>query len=154
MIGIEMFAGQSTASGLGPQEMQIKKKRIEIVGLDTLEEVTIRADEALFHQILYNLIDNAVKFCPEGGEIRFSVESEKKYAILRIRNSGKGIPQEECSLIFDRFYKVDKSRGLDAKSFGMGLYIVKTIVEMHGGAISVNSDAESYTEFEVRMPLK
>ena len=135
-------------------ERKIRERSIEIEGLDTLEDVTVRADETLFNQIVYNLIDNAVKFTPEGGAISFSLVTEKKNAVLRIRNEGRGIPPEECSLIFDRFYKVDKSRGLDAGSFGIGLYIVKSIVEMHGGTISVNSDAQTYTEFVIKLPIR
>ena len=134
-------------------EKVIEEKRIVIAGLDTMDPVTVRADEALFSQIVYNLVDNAVKFTPAGGEIRFTLTAEKKQAVLGVRNEGKGIPPEECALIFDRFYKVDKSRGLDSGSFGMGLYIVKSIIELHQGTISVSSEPDSFTEFTIRLPL-
>ena len=103
---------------------------------------------------IYNLFDNAVKFTPDNGTIEFRLTEEKKQAVFSIKNTGKGISQEECGLIFDRFYKVDKSRGLDAKSFGMGLYIVKSIVELHGGTISVNSEVGEYTEFKIFIPIQ
>lgn len=135
-------------------EKYIDDKNINILGLDTLSNVILSADETLINQIIYNLFDNAVKFTPDNGTIEFRLTEEKKQAVFSIKNTGKGISQEECGLIFDRFYKVDKSRGLDAKSFGMGLYIVKSIVELHGGTISVNSEVGEYTEFKIFIPIQ
>lgn len=134
-------------------EKYIEDKNIEILGFDNLEEVSVTADEALMTQVIYNLIDNAVKFTPENGQITLGLVKEKKEAVLSIRNTGKGISQEECGLIFDRFYKVDKSRGLDAKSFGLGLYIVRSIIELNHGTININSEINKYTEFVIKMPL-
>lgn len=135
-------------------EKYINDKEIELIGLDTLESITLTADETLINQIVYNLIDNAIKFTPEKGAVTFSLYTEKKEAVFCVKNTGKGIPQNECELVFDRFYKVDKSRGLDAKSFGMGLYIVKSIIELHKGTISINSIPDEYTEFIVKIPLQ
>ncbi len=135
-------------------ERYINEKSIQIIGLDRLENVVVYADETLINQIIYNLIDNAVKFTPEGGEISFYLAEEKKEAVFSVRNTGKGISQEECGLIFDRFYKVDKSRGLDAKSFGMGLYIVKSIIDLHNGTINVKSEEDSFVEFIISIPLQ
>ncbi|MBR3767432.1 MAG: HAMP domain-containing histidine kinase [Clostridia bacterium] len=135
-------------------EKYIENKNILIEGLDSLENVILLADETLINQIIYNLIDNAVKFTPNGGIITFSLKEEKKEAVFSVKNTGKGISQEECGLIFDRFYKVDKSRGLDAKSFGMGLYIVRSIIELHKGTIRVNSEENSFVEFIISIPLQ
>lgn len=134
-------------------EKSINEKNISVIGLDKLEPLSVMADDTLLGQILFNLIDNAVKFTPEFGEIRFSLAQDKKTAVLKIRNTGKGIPPEECPHIFDRFYKVDKSRGLDTKSFGIGLFIVKSVIEMHHGTITVESEVDAYTEFTVRLPM-
>lgn len=133
-------------------EKAINEKDIDILGLDTIENVSIEADDALINQIIYNIVDNAVKFTPQRGNISFGLYSEKKNAHIIIRNTGEGIPSEEISLIFDRFYKVDKSRRLDTKSFGMGLYIVKNMVELHGGTVTVNSLPGEYTEFHIKLP--
>lgn len=133
-------------------EKYIENKKIDIIGLDSMPNVLVHADETLINQIIYNLIDNAVKFTPEGGTITLSLREDKKETVFSVRNTGKGISQEECGLIFDRFYKVDKSRGLDAKSFGMGLYIVRSIIEMHGGTIKVNSEEGKYAEFVINIP--
>lgn len=135
-------------------EKLIEEKNISVVGLDTFEYVNVVADETLINQIVYNLIDNAVKFTPENGTITLKLYSEKKEAVFSVKNTGSGISTNECELIFDRFYKVDKSRGLDVKSFGMGLYIVKSIIELHKGTITLNTEPEKYTEFVVKIPLQ
>ncbi len=135
-------------------EKFIDDKNIEVTGLDTLENVIITADETLINQIIYNLLDNAVKFTPEQGAITVSLYEEKKEAVFSVRNTGKGISPNECELIFDRFYKVDKSRGLDAKSFGMGLYIVKSIIELHKGTITLETEENEFTQFTVKIPLQ
>ncbi|MPM89986.1 Sensor histidine kinase ResE [bioreactor metagenome] len=98
------------------------------------------------------MIDNAVKFTPEGGEISVEVTRGKTDTAVTIKNSGNGISEEEIEHIFERFYKVDKSRSLDAKSTGLGLYIVKSIVEMHGGEITASSEIGKYTSFSFTLP--
>lgn len=133
-------------------EQLIEKKNIEIKGLDTLAANEIFADRDMINQVVYNLIDNAVKFTPEGGWIEAVSKSDGEKAIIKLRNSGKGIPSEEKDKIFERFYKVDKSRSYDVKGAGVGLYLVKTIVELHGGQVSVNSVPDEYTEFVFFIP--
>ena len=134
-------------------EQEIEKHEIHISGLNSLEDISVHADEVLLNQVIYNLVDNAVKFTPFGGTISVNLGSDKKNAVFIIRNTGKGIAAEDTALIFDRFYKVDKSRGLDAKSFGMGLYIIRSIIELHSGTISINSEPDEYTEFVIKLPL-
>ncbi|MDU5423585.1 MAG: ATP-binding protein, partial [Clostridiales bacterium] len=102
----------------------------------------------------YNLIDNAVKFTQEGGQITASVLSDSEKVIVRIRNTGLGVSSEEINRIFERFYKVDKSRSFDVKGAGLGLYIVKSIIEMHGGQITAKSEEGKYTEFIFWLPLQ
>ena len=134
-------------------EQIIDKKHIEIKGLDSFESNSIVADKDMINQVVYNLIDNAVKFTPEGGYIEVASKSDSEKAIIRIRNSGMGIPGEEIDKIFERFYKIDKSRSYDVKGAGMGLYIVKTIIELHGGNIVARSEPGQYTEFIFQLPL-
>ena len=134
-------------------EKLINDKSIEITGLDKMESITVNADEELMHQVLYNLIDNAVKFTPEYGVIDVRMQKDSDSVTVFIRNSGKGIPKEEISRIFERFYKVDKSRSYDVKSTGLGLYIVKSIVEMHSGKVGADSKEGEYTEFYFSLPL-
>lgn len=134
-------------------EAQLSEKNITVTGLDAMEKTVVRADEPLINQVFFNIIDNAVKFTPEKGEITVTMTATKKAVTVTVRNTGRGIPEEERGLVFDRFYKVDKSRGLDSRSFGIGLPIAKSIVELHQGSISINSRGNEYTEFVVELPL-
>lgn len=134
-------------------EQIIDSKHIEIRGLDTFSANSITADKDMINQVIYNLVDNAVKFTPEGGYIEVASKADQEKAIIKIRNSGKGIPSEEIDKIFERFYKVDKSRSYDVKGAGMGLYIVKTIIELHGGQITARSEYGEYAEFIFQLPL-
>lgn len=133
-------------------ESKLTQNGIRVEGMDKMPRVTIMADEALLNQVFFNLIDNAVKFTPEKGVISVSLLPAKKSVTVVIRNTGKGIPEEERGRIFERFYKVDQSRGLDSASFGIGLPISKSIVELHNGTIRINSEENAYTEFVVTLP--
>ncbi|MDD6062148.1 MAG: HAMP domain-containing sensor histidine kinase [Oscillospiraceae bacterium] len=134
-------------------EQLIEQKGFEITGLENMQSVIISGDEDLLTQVVYNLIDNAVKFTPEGGEIHFDVVHDMQKVYVSIRNSGKGVSSEEIERIFERFYKVDKSRSYDVKGAGLGLYITKSIVEMHGGSIKASSLENQYTEFSFWLPI-
>ena len=134
-------------------EQVIDKKHIEIRGLDTMTSNTLTADKDMINQVIYNLIDNAVKFTPDGGYIELCSKADPEKVIVKIRNSGKGIPSDEIDKIFERFYKIDKSRSFDVKGAGMGLYLCKMIVEMHGGQIAARSEIGEYTEFIFQLPL-
>ncbi len=132
-------------------EHQINEKNIDIRGFDTLPETNVYADRDLIYQVFYNLCENAIKYTPEGGYVEFGGLEKDNITTFYIRNSGEGIPEEELPLIFDRFYKVDKSRGTDRKGTGLGLYLVKTIVSLHRGTITVKSVEGQYCEFIVTL---
>lgn len=134
-------------------EQRIEQKNIQIEGLDTFEKVEVTADKDLVHQVIYNLVDNAVKFTNRDGTIHLEVRTAgDAYARFIIRNTGEGIEAKDLPHIFERFYKTDKSRSVDKGGTGLGLYLVKTIVDIHGGFITVRSIPGSYTEFEVCLP--
>ena len=97
------------------------------------------ADIDMIHQVVYNLIDNAVKFTPPQGYIEFGIRDSETQVEVFIRNSGQGIPARQLPNIFERFYKADRSRGMDKNGTGLGLYIVKTIIDLHGGQITAQS---------------
>ncbi len=103
-------------------------------------------------QVIYNLLDNAVKFCPEGGVVGLRIRESDHKAHISIYNDGETIPPEELPLLFDRFHKLDKSRSQNRDGWGLGLYIVRTIVCSHGENISVSS-RDGRTEFTFTMPL-
>ncbi|MBQ8175245.1 MAG: HAMP domain-containing histidine kinase [Clostridia bacterium] len=122
-------------------ESKIEEKHLEIE-FDTEEDrMPVFADRDAMHQILYNLCDNAIKFSYDGGLLRISIRSgEKGKYTITIYNEGSGIPKDDLPYIFDRFYKSDKSRGLDKIGVGLGLYIVKTMLVSSGESIRAESE--------------
>ena len=133
-------------------EQEIERKHIEIKGLDEIEPKMVYGDKDLLHQVIYNLIENAVKFTNENGCIEFNITENNEQTNFYIKNSGMGISQSEISLVFDRFYKTDKSRSKDKKGLGLGLYLVRSIIRMHGGNITAKSEYGEYTEFDFYIP--
>ncbi|MCQ2445778.1 MAG: HAMP domain-containing histidine kinase [Clostridia bacterium] len=115
--------------------------------------VTVRADEDAIVQVLYNLIDNAIKYAFFRGKLRLTLKKSGDKAAVEIYNTGNGIDKEELPFIFDRFYKADQSRGIDRESFGLGLYIVKAIINKHGENIRVESEKGVYCAFFFELPL-
>ena len=103
-------------------------------------------------QVVYNLLDNAVKFCPEEGILGLQIRQGRGKWYIAISNSGQTIPPEELPLVFDRFHKLDKSRSQNREGWGLGLYIVKTIVCRHGEDISVSSK-DGVTKFTFTLPV-
>ena len=133
-------------------EQNIDKKHIEIRGLDNIRPHRVHADTDMIYQVIYNLFDNAVKFTNTDGYIAIAVTEGAEMVQVSIKNSGEGIKSSELPRLFERFYKVDKSRSLDANGAGLGLYIVKMMVEMHGGRIWAKSDSETEAEFIFTLP--
>lgn len=132
-------------------ETQIEEKNLDVRGLDH-DKVMVDADPDLVHQVVYNLIENAVKFVNEDGYLEFGFSSDVKNAYISVKNSGAGLSKEEIPKIFDRFYKTDRSRGLDKNGVGLGLYIVRSIVSLHGGEIIVRSNEGEFVEFVFSLP--
>ena len=132
---VEELAGQILISF----EQKINGKELN-VQVDMPEHpVFTRADQDAITQVVYNLVDNAVKFCPQGGELGITVREGGGKVYLSVSNQGETIPPEELALVFERFHKTDKSRSQNRDSWGLGLYIVKTILNSHGENISVTS---------------
>lgn len=132
-------------------ETQIEEKHLDVRGLDH-DKMMVEADPDLIHQVVYNLIENAVKFVNEGGYLEFGFSSDAKNSYISVKNSGEGLSKEEIPKIFDRFYKTDRSRGLDKNGVGLGLYIVRSIVSLHGGEIIVRSNEGEFVEFVFSLP--
>ena len=128
-------------------ENNITEKEIQVNLAVEQEKCMVLADRDDITRVLTNLIDNAVKFTPEGGELSLQVEGRGKKAYVSVKNSGEGIRQEELQYIWDRFYKTDKSRSSDKKGVGLGLYIVKSIIRMGGEDIWASSKEGEYTVF-------
>lgn len=134
-------------------EKKINSKSIDIMGLDTMQSIKVSADEDMLMQVIYNLVDNAIKFTPNGGYISVKTFSDGDRVFVSIRNSGDGISKEEIGKVFERFYKIDKSRSFDVKGAGLGLYIVKSIISLHKGEIKAESVEGEYTDFSFWIPV-
>ena len=129
-------------------EQQIDEKRLE-VGFECDEErMMVLADEDAIYQIFYNICHNAVKFSSVGGALRIRIRADRDHKVLvSVYNDGEGIPEADLPYVFERFYKSDKSRGLDKTGVGLGLFIAKTIIQAHGEKIWVESVAGKNCEF-------
>lgn len=114
--------------------------------------VKIHADKDKIRQVFINLISNAIKYTPEGGKISVDVSSDSKNTKITVKDTGFGISSEDLPFIFERFYRADKSRTRVTGGSGIGLTIVKTIVDAHKGNISVISSLENGSEFVVLLP--
>ncbi len=133
-------------------EKKITDKNLD-VDVDMPEHpVYTLANRDYITQVIYKLIDNAVKFCPEGKTLGLKLREGGSKVYVSISNEGQTIPPKELPLVFDRFHKLDKSRSQNRDGWGLGLYIVKTIVCSHGENISVSSK-DGKTEFTFTMPL-
>lgn len=132
-------------------EQKIEEKNLDIRGLDC-DRIMVSADEDLVHQVVYNLLENAVKFVNSGGFIEISYRVEPKMTYISVKNSGDGISKEEISKVFERFYKTDRSRSQDKSGVGLGLNIVRSIVKLHDGEVIVRSTEGQFCEFTFTLP--
>lgn len=119
-----------------------------------VEQITLHADKDKITQVLINLISNAIKFTQEGGIITIYIHISKESVCIHVKDNGIGVPQSEQALIFERFYRTDQSRTRLTGGSGIGLTIVKSIVEAHNGTIELISEREQGSEFIVKLPLK
>ena len=132
-------------------EKKIMDKRLEVdVDIPELPTFTYACEDYIT-QVIYNLLDNAVKFCPEGGTLGMKISKSNTKIFVSVSNDGDTIPADELPLVFDRFHKLDKARN-KKDGWGLGLYIVKTIVCSHGEDISVTSK-DGKTAFTFTLPL-
>lgn len=129
-----------------------EQKRI-CVKLKEVAPITIVGDRVRLRQLFLNLVDNAIKYTPEGGSVWLSVGREDGSAVFEVADSGIGIPQEDLEKIFNRFYRVDKARSREQGGSGLGLSIAKWIAGLHRGSISVTSELGKGSSFVVRLPL-
>lgn len=111
-------------------------------------------DEVHITNVIYNLIDNAVKYCQEVPKITIRTGIEKDLFVLAITDNGIGMKREDIRMIFDKFYRVPTGNLHDVKGFGLGLYYVKLIIEEHGGEVQVNSTPGKGTTFYLKLPFK
>lgn len=133
-------------------EKAIEEKGYTIKGFDTMPNIKAQVDEKMLFQVAYNLFDNAVKFTNPGGVIRVDMSEQEGKVLIAVSNTGKGIPKEELNRVFERFYKLDKSRSEHVKGVGLGLNLARNIVRLHGGELTARNVPEQYTTFSFWVP--
>lgn len=131
-------------------EASNKKQLLECIIAD--EPPLVKADYERMEQVVLNILSNAIKYTPEGGRICVHVGKTYNEAYVKVEDNGIGIPEQEISRIFERFYRVDKARSRELGGTGLGLAIAKEIVEAHGGSISLKSELGKGTEVIVKLP--
>lgn len=124
----------------------VKEKNIELIYNPVNSNLQLFGDKERLRQVMVNLIQNAIKYT-EKGKIEIKVEEEQKFARIIVKDSGIGIPQEDLSRIFERFYRVDKARSRAIGGTGLGLAIVKHIIEAHGSKVEVESQIDAGSQF-------
>ncbi|HOB19140.1 MAG TPA: HAMP domain-containing sensor histidine kinase [Candidatus Atribacteria bacterium] len=134
-------------------QLLAEQKRITME-LYSDEDVVVEGDGVKLQQVISNLVDNAIKYTPEGGRVTISISKSPEFAIVKISDTGIGIPAEYLSKIFDRFFRVDKARSRSTGGTGLGLSIANRIVLMHGGYIRVTSEEGKGSTFQVELPYK
>ena len=115
--------------------------------------VTAEIDELKISQVITNLVENAVKYNNDGGSVKVVLDADHQYFTVKIIDNGVGIPEEDVDHVFERFYRVDKSRSREIGGTGLGLAIAKSAVLMHRGTIDVESKLGVGTTFTVKIPL-
>jgi two-component system, OmpR family, sensor histidine kinase ResE len=131
-----------------------KENEIQLFAEIDNEITSISFDPDRIEQVLTNLIDNAIRHTPKGGSVNLSVTSEDKGVMIRVKDSGAGIPDEDLPFVFERFYKADKARTRGRAGTGLGLAIAKNIMDAHRGHISVQSKLGQGTTFSFLVPRK
>jgi heavy metal sensor kinase len=142
---VEIVAGEFRAVA--------ENENIKIITEQSRETLSILADQSMIIQLLLNLMDNAIKYTPEGGEVEIITGKRDEKLIIKIKDTGRGIPKEEQDNIFKRFYRVDKSRSRKKGGTGLGLAICEWIVESHEGSIEFESRTGIGTTFIIKLPV-
>jgi two-component system phosphate regulon sensor histidine kinase PhoR len=154
--GLELEIGPVSAGALIDEvlrglEAQSKAKHLKVTSSGLADAPPVMTDERALEQVLVNLVDNAIKYTPEGGEIRIGAVSTNDELSIEVSNSGPGIPPKHLGRVFERFYRVDAGRSRELGGTGLGLSIVKHLVAKMGGEIKVDS-SRGWTSFTLRLP--
>lgn len=123
------------------------------VSLGEEDQATVYGDRDRLKQALLNLVGNAIKYTPSGGEVKLSLEKDENWVRIGVRDTGIGIASEHVPHLFDRFYRIDKARARDAGGAGLGLAIAKSVVDAHNGKITVDSQVGKGSTFTIWLPL-
>ncbi|MCT4618596.1 MAG: hybrid sensor histidine kinase/response regulator [Marinisporobacter sp.] len=132
----------------------IERNDLQLIFDTDVEEKMIACDVDKIERIILNLLSNAIKFTKTGGNIFVKIHDKKEYVVISVKDTGKGIPKDKIDTIFKRFMQIDKSLSRKKEGSGIGLSLVKALVEMHKGKIFVKSEYGKGTEFIIELPAK
>ena len=135
-------------------EKYSSKKDISIIFDTDNEEIYTYIDKPEIERIILNLLANCIKFTPNGGEIKVNIYDKVSEFKIVVEDNGVGIPKNKIDLIFEEFGQVDKSLSRKAEGSGIGLSIVKNLIELHDGSIKVKSEENKGTQFIITIPIK
>ena len=140
-------------AGTAEQMTLLAEDRKIVLTCDTATPVVVQGDRARLKQVVVNLLDNAIKYTPDGGAVRLTVTAAAPWAQFEVTDTGVGIAADALPHVFERFYRADPARSRDPDGAGLGLAIVKSICSAHGGTIEAESAAGRGSRFRVRLPL-
>ncbi|MBD3887492.1 HAMP domain-containing histidine kinase [Phormidium tenue FACHB-886] len=156
-LPVEALQSVNLASLLQPviaeYDQQAKSKGLKFVAHLPDRPLMLKAEPDLLRQAVVNLLSNACRYTPLDGTVELYVASQLRWAVIRVKDTGIGITEADLPRIFDRFYRADKVRSRQTGGFGLGLAIARQIIEVHGGHITVTSQVEQGSTFEIRLPL-
>ena len=127
------------------------KKNINL--LEKCKNITMVGSDILIYRLVYNLVENAIKYNHSGGQVTVTAYRKEKHVYLSVEDTGNGIPEELRERVFEPFFRVDKSRSRELGGVGLGLALVREIVRVHDGSIAVRSNPSGGTVFDVMLPL-
>ncbi len=133
-------------------EQRLEDKKLDVQFEAERDNIYVNADRDAIYQVLYNLCDNAIKFSDQGGRYIVGIREDHGKVNVSVYNDGAGISADDLPYVFDRFYKSDKSRGLDKTGVGLGLYISRTIIDAHNEKIKVESEHGKWCRFTFTLP--
>lgn len=133
---------------------QPEAKHLSLIFKLPNDNITVLGDANLLRQAVINLLNNACKYTPAGGQINLELFTQSHWAVIQVIDNGIGIPKDDLPHIFERFYRVDKKRSRKTGGFGLGLSIVQQIVQFHGGKISIESEINQGTTLQILLPLR
>ena len=136
---------------LADLEPLAQEKNIKLIG--KCKDITLRGSDILIYRMVYNLVENAIKYNHSGGQVTVTAYRKEKHVYLSVEDTGNGIPEELRERVFEPFFRVDKSRSRELGGVGLGLALVREIVRVHDGSITVRSNPSGGTVFDVILPL-
>jgi len=149
---VPLDLAQLTASTVEQMSLLAEDKGIKVTCEATMG-VWVAGDRSRLKQVVVNLLDNAIKYTPQGGQVALTVSTGNNQAILEVTDSGMGIPSEALARVFERFFRVDQARSREQGGAGLGLSIVKSICTAHHGRVEVSSSPGRGSRFRVELPL-